>query len=458
MENLNSQPIAISLSNLTALVGNAVRLERRIQGVWVTAELSDLRQSGGHFYMELIEKDASGATVAKIRANMWVGSAAAIRRKFYSATGRDLTSGLKVMIYGAVTHHNLYGLSFNIQDIDPTYTMGDLERLRREILVQLGKEGVLEMNRNLEFPVAPQKIAVISAAGAAGYGDFTNQLENSPEHFCFYPLLFGAVMQGDKTAPSVINALDAIEMSIDFWDAVVIIRGGGSTSDLNGFDNLDLARRVATFPLPVIVGIGHERDRTVLDDIACIRCKTPTAVAAFLIDSLRKALTSATDLSRNITRYTSERMEGDKRRLDSLTAMLPALLNHKLGTATLALQQIGTRLPVIAGKQTADANTRLGALASALGVSSQSIISTGNRKMQEMAATLSASAGMPLQRATLKIDHLSQLVGVLSPQNTLKRGYSITRINGKAITKPEDASPGDTIQTTLFGGTITSKV
>lgn len=456
MENYVAQPAPLTLTALTSLVGNAVRMERRLQGVWVVAELSDVRTSGGHFYMELIEKDARGATVAKIRANMWVGTASAVRSKFYQTTGRDIATGIKVMLFGAVTHHNLYGLSFNIQDVDPSYTLGDLERLRREILAALQREGVLEFNRNLPFPSAPQKIAVISAAGAAGYGDFTNQLDNSPEGFRFYPLLFGATMQGERTAASVMQALSDIEMSIDFWDAVVIIRGGGSTSDLNGFDNLELARRVATFPIPVIVGIGHERDRTVLDDIACVRCKTPTAVAAFLIDTMRDSLRKVMELGQTATRYAADRMEGDRRRLEALQSMLPSLLAHRLGNATLRLQQLGAGLPAAAGARTAKEQSRLSALSSAVDFSSRTAIANASRKIEELATAITAAAPVSLQRQQINLGHLEKMIEVLSPRNTLKRGYSITRVNGKAVTDPEQIPAGSVMETTLYSGTVTS--
>lgn len=422
------------MSGLNALLGNALRMERRIQGVWVMAELSDVRSSGGHFYMELIEKDTRGATVAKIRANLWAGTAMALRRKFHAATGRDIASGLKVMLYGGVTHHSIYGLSFNIQDIDPSYTLGDLERLRREILETLAREGIADLNKSVPIPAAPQKIAVISAAGAAGYGDFTNQLDSSPEGFVFYPLLFGAVMQGERTASSVIAALDSIEMTLDFWDAVVIIRGGGSTTDLNGFDNLDLARRVATFPLPVIVGIGHERDRTVLDDIACIRCKTPTAVAAWLIDALRDALGRAENCVDSVQRTASARLEGDRRRIASIEAMIPALTARAMTNASLRLQTIGHKLPAIVGQQTSRQSARLASIAATLPVVAQNKMAAQGKRLA----------------------HMEQMIAALSPHNTLKRGYSITRLNGRAVTQADDIPEGALLETTLADGTIKS--
>lgn len=453
-----SCPQPLTLSGLNALVGNAVRMERRVQGVWVVAELSDLRQSGSHFYAELIEKDSRGATVARLRANLWAGTATDVRRKFYESTGRDIAGGLKVMLYGSVTHHPLYGLSFNIQDIDPSYTLGDLERLRREILETLAREGILEANRQIPVPEAPQKIAVISAAGAAGYGDFTDQLASSPEGFRFYPLLFGAVMQGERTASSVISALDSIEMSIDFWDAVVIIRGGGSTSDLNGFDNLELARRVATFPLPIIVGIGHERDRTVLDDIACVRCKTPTAVAACLIDALRKALSACYDNVDKISRLASSRLEGDIRRLSATGTIIPALLRQRLTSAGLNLQNIAHRLPAAVGAQTSRQQSRLASLGSGLGVSAKGKISAGERRIADLSRIMAAAAPMVMAARSRKLEYLGKMVEALSPQNTLRRGYSITRVAGKAVSSVSSLKPGDILETTLPDGTISSKV
>lgn len=451
-------PRALTLSALNALIGNAVRMERRAQGVWVVAELSDMRSSAGHFYAELIEKDARGATVARLRANLWAGTATGVRRKFFAATGRDIGSGLKVMLFGSVTHHPLYGLSFNIQDIDPSYTLGDLERLRREILETLAREGVSEMNKSLPVPVAPQKIAVISAAGAAGYGDFTDQLESSPEGFRFYPLLYGATMQGERTAASVMEALDSIEMTVDFWDAVVIIRGGGSTSDLNGFDNLELARRVATYPVPVIVGIGHERDRTVLDDIACVRCKTPTAVAAWLIDALRSALGRAYDGIDKISRLAAGRLEGDMRRLTSAEAIIPALARQRISSAAMALQSMAHRLPAAVGAQTSRNAARLASFEAAIGVSAKGRIAEAERRLKDKAREIASGASLAVAANLRKLEYLEKIAGALSPQETLKRGYSITRVGGKALTNAGNLRKDEVIETTLAEGRIYSVV
>lgn len=404
------------------------------RNVWVQAEFSDLRVVGGHCYMELIEKDAAGRTVAKIRAMIWASTLGPLRRKFYEATGRDIATGLKVLVRGSASHHALYGLSFVISDIDPSYTLGDLERLRREILERLAREGVAGMNRSLPVPTAPQRIAVISAAGAAGYGDFTDQLAANPEGFVFYPALFQAVMQGERTAPSILAALDSIEMSVDFWDIVVIIRGGGSTSDLNGFDNLELARRVATFPIPVAVGIGHERDRNVLDELACVRCKTPTAVAAWLIDSLHTAYASATDAVTRIARYASDALKGEQIRLANIGQTLPAVARERVMHARLSLTQLAARVER-SGKEG---------------------VSRARQYTDRVEQRLQSATTAAMERERMRLRRLEDMVRVLSPENTLKRGYSITRVDGKAVTDPKVVAPGTRIETQLAEGVVVS--
>lgn len=426
----------MSLSQLSQVIGDSVRAVPILQGAWVMAELSDVRMSGGHCYMELVEKNAAGATIAKLRATVWAGQLRLIRSKFFAATGRDLGSGIKVMLWGAVGHHPVYGLAFSVGDIDPSYTLGDMERLRREILQRLSSEGLLDLNRRLALPLNPQRIAVVSAAGAAGYGDFVNQLSANSEHFQFYPFLFPAVMQGERTAASVGAALDLVEKSIDLWDCVVIIRGGGATTDLNGFDNYELARKVATFPLPVIVGIGHERDRTVLDEIAHTRCKTPTAVAAFLVDSLRSAFTSLSASTDWIMRYASNRLQGEKLRLHNAETMIPALASQRIASAGLKLEAVASHIPVAVASRTASASARLESTARLIG-------------------TLASNAA---DRCHRRIESLSRLVEALSPLNTLRRGYSVTRLNGKAVTSASQISPGAKITTILFDGKLESEV
>lgn len=426
----------MTLSEYQAMLGNTIRMNPALQGAWVVAELSDVRVAGGHCYMELIEKDAAGTTRAKLRAMIWSGTLQTLRGKFLAATGQDIRTGLKVMLRGSANHHSVYGLSFTISDIDPSYTLGDLERLRREILERLKKEGILDHNRRLQMPVAPQRIAVISAAGAAGYGDFVNQLESTPEGYKFYPMLFQAVMQGDRTSASVRSALDLIESTVDMWDCAVIIRGGGATSDLNGFDDYALAARLATFSLPVVVGIGHERDRTVLDEIACVRCKTPTAVAAYLIDALRNAWQMTYDRVDRIARYASDRLRGEEMRLANIEGMLPAKVTTRIMREERRLGEYSGRLERSLGVRKMNADAQLGML---------------SLRLENVMKNIT-------ERPMLRLRNLENMLRVLSPENTLRRGYSVTRVNGKAVRDADELKPGDEIVTTLYQGEIRSHI
>lgn len=451
-------PAAVTLSQLTQAIGQAVRMSPALQGVWVTAELSDVRVSGGHCYMELIEKNAAGQTVAKLRATIWATRFGQLRQKFLQAAGSDIQTGMKVMLYGAASHHQLYGLSFNVNDIDPSYTLGDMERLRREILARLQREGVLDANKHVYMVPAPQRIAVISAAGAAGYGDFMHQLESNPDGFVFYTHLFDAVMQGERTSQSVRDALDYIEQTIDLWDCVAIVRGGGATTDLNGFDDYELARRVATFPLPVLVGIGHERDRTVLDEIAHVRLKTPTAVAAYLTDTLRGVYERTAGMADWVARYSADRVQGELRRLANCEAMLPALAETRLKTAHALLEREMTRIPVLVGARIEQASGRLDTLGRVAAATASGQMGRAGQQLDNIRSALGLAAKSATQRAVARLEALSGLVGALSPSNTLRRGYSVTRVNGKAVTQAAALRPGDILETTLHDGKVVSKV
>lgn len=426
----------ISLQQLQQLVGNTIRMNPQLQGVWVTAELSDVRIAGGHCYMELIEKDILGNTCAKMRAMIWNSTFNILRGKFYAATGKDISTGMKVMVRGSANHHNLYGLSFTISDIDPAYTVGDMERLRREILEKLSKEGIIDRNRQLRFPPVPQRIAVISAAGAAGYGDFMNQLDNNADGFKFYTHLFPAAMQGEKTSQSVRDALEMVESTIDLWDCVVIIRGGGATTDLNGFDDYDLAKAVALFPLPVAVGIGHERDRTVLDEIACMRCKTPTAVAAMLIDSLRIAYTAAVERVKKIARYSVEAMRGEKYRLSNIETALPARVQTRIMRSEKHLSELGHAIERALSKR----------------------YSSESERQKLLRYRFEKACSQITERPMIKLKNLENMIRVLSPQNTINRGYSLTMLNGKAVRSVTALKEGDVLETRLSDGTISSVI
>ena len=409
--------------------------------------------------MTLLEKDASGTTVARMRANIWANRYLHIKNKFLYATQRELTNGMKVMFYGGANYHPNYGLSFNIGDIEPSFTMGDLERIRREILAALQREGILNRNRSLTFSDPPRKIAIISSATAAGYGDFMNQLQHNSAGVEFNTLLFPAIMQGDRTAQSVMAALDLVEQtsSIMPWDCVVIIRGGGATTDMNGFDDLNLARRVATFPIPVIVGIGHERDRCVLDEIACVRCKTPTAVAAWLSDTAGMAWQRVCDLTSRIASFATERLKGEHIRLQSIETMIPSLADARIRNARIRLQSLSALIPSAAREATSKEKIRLEGITTTLRMASRMRIQKEYPLLESMAESVRTAAISMLEKEKTRIDSLCRLTEVLSPTSTLKRGYSITRVNGKAVTDPKTVKPGDIIETQTAQGMIISK-
>lgn len=290
-----------TLHTLNALVREAIAAELPDE-YWVEAELSECRESRGHCYMELVEKDETSNTpVAKASAKCWKQTWAMVQPYFERTTGQPLKAGMKVLLKVYPQFHEAFGFSWIVTDIDPNYTLGDMAQRRQQIIAQLKAEGVFDLQRELVIPRFCQRIAVISAATAAGYGDFCRQLEENEYGLVFYPTLFPAVMQGEQVEQSVIAALNRINGHADDYDVVVIIRGGGSTSDMSGFDTLSLAENVANFPLPIITGIGHDRDECVLDMVSNTRVKTPTAAAAFLIAHLADTLQHLNDLQQRLS-------------------------------------------------------------------------------------------------------------------------------------------------------------
>ena len=300
----------LSLLELNGRVKSTIQFEMP-DAYWVQAEISSISPSGqGHCYLELVQKDATGRIfLAKAKANIWRGTWLKLKPYFEAQTGETLKVGMKVLLQVTVTFHEVYGYSLVVQDIDPTYTMGDMARRRKEILEQLTKDGVIGLNKELEIPDLPNRIAVISSATAAGWGDFRNQLDGNIYGFRFYVKLFPALMQGDDVERSVISALNAVADRRDDFDLVVIIRGGGAVSELSCFDSYNLAFNIANFPLPVITGIGHERDDTVADVVAHTKVKTPTAAAEFIINRVFDTATRLEDLTRgDLAAYIRERL------------------------------------------------------------------------------------------------------------------------------------------------------
>lgn len=426
----------LTLEEYTARLSALIASDTSLRGVWVTAETSDVRRAL-HCYLELIQKNPStGEPVARVRATIWRSAFARIDADFTAATGSRLASGMKVRVLVTANYHPAYGLSLNITDIDPAYTMGDLMRLRLEILSRLQKEGVIDLNRSLEWPDVPQRIAVISAPGAAGYGDFIHQLYSNPRYLRFTTRLFPALMQGQQAPGAIIAALEEIAAEEENWDGVVIIRGGGATSDLAAFENYDLAANIAQFPLPVIIGIGHERDVTVLDYVANMRVKTPTAAAEWLIGRGTAALD----------------------RLDSLAADIHHTASSLISASREQLAYISARLPYLPQSAIDTARKRLDRALVGLSESARTRLRPEFSRLDTAAARLAAAPSTIIERRRSCLDTIGQLIDVLSPDATLRRGYSITRIDGHAITSVDDAPSGAVIETTLADGTVRSNI
>ncbi|MDE7407112.1 MAG: exodeoxyribonuclease VII large subunit [Muribaculaceae bacterium] len=421
-----------------------LQLQQRIAGlitvpdtqqVWITAELSDVAVRGGHCYMELLEKHPdSGQILAKARGVVWANLWCRMEPYFRAATGQTLSTGLKVMVRVSASYHPVFGLSMVISNVNPEYTMGDLQRRRMEILRRLEKEGVIDLNRSLEWGRAPLRVAVVSAPGAAGYGDFINQLYSTASRFRFKCRLFAAVMQGDKAPASVMEALDCIAAQADEWDCVVVIRGGGASSDLAAFDNYDLAAAIAQFPLPVIVGIGHERDVTVLDYVASVRVKTPTAAAELLIGKCQDELNLLRRCSADMLQCVSDRLGGCRTQLAYAGGVLPTLAQGVLQRARSRMQNAALQLG-------SAGSARIGALGS---------------RLDRYTDQLRTAVPNVVNARRVKLDNMESLVEVLSPMATLRRGYTITRVNGLAVTSVGQVPAGSRLTTIMADGRIES--
>lgn len=406
----------ITLLQLNSRVGSLIAADASLHDVWVTAETGDVRLSGGHCYLELIQKaEDTGRPVARLRAIIWASQYARISSEFVSATGQQLVSDLKVMVKVTVNFHPAFGLSAVISDIDPDFTCGDLIRRRRMMIERLTAEGIIDMNRTLPWPDVVQRIAVISAPGAAGYGDFITHLYGNKSRLRFVAQLFPAVMQGENAPASVIAALDAVAASEQDFDCVVIIRGGGATGDLASFDNYDLAANVAQFPLPVIVGIGHERDVTILDYVAAVRVKTPTAAAEWLIGRGETALGQLRDLASEIFREATARISGAQRQLAYCEGLLPSLVTSRISQARTYLES-------------------------------------------SVPQTLALCVGRHLERQAARLQSASDLLAALSPEAVLRRGYAICRHGGRAVTDTAALSEGDELSIVFARGSADAAV
>lgn len=449
----------ISLYELNRLLKEVVR-DNFPDRYWIRAELSEVRENySGHCYLELIEKESvSGKIIAKAKAMIWVSTYRMLKPYFEAETGQPFEAGLKVLVEVSLDFHELYGYTITIHDIDPVYTLGDMARKRQEILARLTEEGIIDMNRELDWPELPQRIAVISSKTAAGYGDFTDQLHHNKPGYVFYSCLFPAIMQGDQSEESIINALNRIYEELSLFDVVVIIRGGGATSDLSCFDSYLLATNIAQFPLPVISGIGHDRDETVIDRVAHSRVKTPTAAAAFLIDKLAETHLRLDELQHEFSQWISDKLSDETQRLATVQQWLPHQIDRLLKEQQSRLSHLAQGLKSGTERLISGKKNRLDMLARQIAHTSEMALLQQNFRLVQISQSMKQQVFHTLDKKKLALSALEQLVTLNSPQNILNKGYSLTLKNGKIIKSATMLSDGDQITTWLAHGKIESVI
>lgn len=405
----------ISLSELQAIIKDSLYMAHP-GFYWVVSEISEIKEnSSGHCYLELIEKHPEDKNIrARVKAIIWSNRYRFLKSFFENITGESLKEGLKILIKVKIEYHEVFGLSLVISDIDPAFTIGDMALRRQMVIKRLEEEGIFTMNKELEFPFLPQRIAVISSKNAAGYTDFINHLKNNPYGYAFYTALFDSVMQGAETESSILNALNIIAEQSGFFDIVVIIRGGGSVNDLSWFDSYNIAYHVTQFPIPVLTGIGHEKDLSVTDMVAYKSLKTPTAVAGYIIDYVADIDLHLNELSTEIINHSLSAIEDSRRTVDSLIINLVPVARLKISDSKSEIER---------------------------------------KRVDLMRYTL-----FILERMKMLSEKLTKTLSILDPVNVLRRGYTITTMNGLPIKSVGKINPEDIIENIFADGYVKSRV
>lgn len=450
---------AISLYELNNLIKNVLD-DSLPEMFWIRAETSDVRiNQNGHCYLEFIEKDINGRNLlAKARGMIWANTFFMLKAYFENATKQPFTSGIKVLVQVSVEFHELYGFSLTVHDIDPSYTLGDQALNRAAILKQLEEEGVLNLNKELELPVPTSRIAIISSPTAAGYEDFLDQLTGNVYGFIFYTKLFPAVMQGDRSEDSIISALERIYEYQDCFDAVVIIRGGGATSDLSSFDSYLLAASCAQFPLPIITGIGHERDDTVLDMVAHTRAKTPTAVAEFLIGNMAETALELDEIAHNIVTLTTQRLQDEAVQLSVFETKNSFVLKAWYKEQETILSSTKDFLSRSLQRIKKENQNRVIVYEDTLIKKSQQFVKENLSKFELIESTLKRVTQQQFKDKNIQLNTFEKHLELASPTNILKKGYTLTMKNGKVIKQSSSVNKGDEITTVFSDGKIDSVV
>jgi exodeoxyribonuclease VII large subunit len=449
----------LTLSELQLMIRDSLYLSLP-DWYWVTGEISEIKENfAGHCYLEMIEKHPDEKNVkARIKAIIWNNRYRFLSSFFENITGESLKAGMKVLVKTKIEYHEIYGLSLIISDIDPSYTIGEMALKRQMVIRKLEEEGVFSMNKELAFPAVPQKIAVISSKTAAGYIDFMKHLHENSYGYVFYTALFETVMQGTETEQSVLNSLNRIADHPGVFDVLVIIRGGGSQSDLSWFDSYNIAYYITQFPLPVITGIGHEKDLSVTDMVAHKSLKTPTAVADYLVECFASAEShlnelseGIAELSRTVIKEYIELTETYRLKLIPMAKLLISAKKENLANRMIEVINIGREFIMRAGFRTENQKSRLVSLAGSYLVGKKSFIEKGKNDLVKIINNSVANI-------KLKLEGLHNNLQILDPENVLKRGYTITSLDGKIIKSVRSLNTDDVLETQFSDGKIGSRV
>ncbi|MHC1702289.1 MAG: exodeoxyribonuclease VII large subunit [Tenuifilaceae bacterium] len=436
-------------------------LSRTLQlSFWVIAEISEIKEnSSGHCYLELIQKDdQQDYPKAKARATIWAYTYRMLKPYFETTTGRPLSSGLKVLVLADIVFHEVYGYSLNIVDIEPNYTLGDIEQKRREAIEKLIQDGIFDMNKGLQIPILPKKVAVISSTSAAGLQDFVNQIESNQFGYKIEYQLFPALMQGDAAENSIITALNQIFEHQNQFDIVVIIRGGGSQADLSCFDSYWMAAHVAQFPLPVITGIGHEKDTSVVDLVAHTKLKTPTAVSEFIIDKFAEADTIANDLKERLEQVIEDIIIDYNYQLEKIITTVTPLLLEKTSNEKFQIEKFKSKIYYALSQLFYTNSSNLERYLKSFEYLTLLKISNTNNRINTLKDFLLSKTKYQIEKQINHIDNKTNTLNSLNPINVLNRGYSITMYKGKTLTNTSKVAKGEEIKSILKEGEITSRV
>ena len=450
------QEKAIGLSELAGMVEGVIS-ENFERGFWVKAEMArlNLYPESGHCYPDLVEKEGR-LIKAQMRGTIWAGNYQRIARKFLEIAREPLTDGLQILFFATVKFHPQYGLSLQISDVDPTFTLGQMARERLETLRKLREEGIFDQNRSIPFPLLPKRLAVISVATSKGYADFLRILEGYAHRYQWQNVLYPALLQGDRAVDSILGQLKAIRKNLHNFDAVAIIRGGGGDIGLSCYDDHRLAREVATFPLPVITGIGHSTNETVVEMVAAINKITPTDVAYFLVEQFENFESRLDKISETIFGFAVELLSENKKDLQSIAERLQDETLHHMGAHAGKLDALAkdtlqhTRFRLMAEKEKISNSFAILRLAPQRNVRQES------ETLANKAKWLSSAISSSLVKETSRLNMAANQVRLLDPVNTLKRGFSITYHHDKPLRQASLTADGDIIKTLLYQGEIIS--